>query len=356
MNRLSKSAVFRAVALLSSAAVANSEPLNFKGEAGKPGNGKHIVLMAGDDEYRSEEACPMLAKILSKRHGFDTTVLFSIDPDGGFVNPNTQKNIPGTDAIASADLVITGIRFRDLPNDQLQPLADYLNSGKPIFGFRTSTHGFKTKGNQLGGIDWNNFGPEILGEGWAGHYGEHAVQGARGAINPSHSNHPVLNGVKDIFSESDVYGVNRVTDDNATVLVRGVVTEALIPESPDVAGKTPQPAFWIRQYQTPGGGKGTAVCSTMGASCDLDNEGLRRLFINTVFHLTGLEVPAAADVSYVDAYEPSRFQFLLNGNDKNHFKKLNLKPADFGYGKSPRTGTPLEPLIDGSRATWESAK
>ena len=45
-----------------------------------PGKGKHIVLVSGDDEYRSEEACPQLAKILSKQHGFKCTVLFAIDP------------------------------------------------------------------------------------------------------------------------------------------------------------------------------------------------------------------------------------------------------------------------------------
>ena len=44
-----------------------------------PGQGRHIVLLAGDEEYRSEEGLPMLAKILSQRHGFKCTVLFSVD-------------------------------------------------------------------------------------------------------------------------------------------------------------------------------------------------------------------------------------------------------------------------------------
>ena len=44
--------------------------------------GKHVVLISGDEEYRSEEALPMLGKILSQRHGFKCTVLFSVDPDG----------------------------------------------------------------------------------------------------------------------------------------------------------------------------------------------------------------------------------------------------------------------------------
>ncbi len=46
------------------------------------GNAKHIVLVAGDEEYRTEETMPMLAKILSLRHGFRCTVIFSMGPDG----------------------------------------------------------------------------------------------------------------------------------------------------------------------------------------------------------------------------------------------------------------------------------
>lgn len=340
-----KHPVFHLLALLLSVSLVDAEPLQFKGTEGKSGNGKHIVLLAGDEEYRSEESCPMLAKILSKHHGFDTTVLFSLD-EGGNVDPNNQKNIPGTEAIKTADLVIMGLRFRNLPDDQLQPLADYINAGNPVFGFRTSTHAFQAKGNKLGGIDWTKFGPDILGEGWAGHYGHHAVQGARGVPNPAHAKHPVLNGVTDIFAESDVYGVKRVTDENATVLVHGVVTATLLADSADVAGKEPQPSLWIRDYQTPQGGRGKAICSTMGSSCDLDNEGLRRLFINTAFFLSGVEVPEKADVTFVDPFAPSRFQFI---KEEGHFKKLGLKPADFGYGKSPMTGTPVADLIEASR-------
>ncbi|MDB4730921.1 hypothetical protein OAF13_02610 [Akkermansiaceae bacterium] len=334
------------------AAAAQANTLSFPGTKGKPGNGKHIVLIAGDDEYRSEESCPMLAKILSKHHGFKTTVLFSQNKEGGFIDANSQKNIPGTEAVNTADFLILGLRFRDLPDDQLKPLADYLNAGKPVFGFRTSTHGFRTK-SKLGGINWGNLGPDVLGEGWAGHYGGHGSQGARGVINEPHTKHPILNGVSDVFAESDVYGVRRVTKDNATILVHGVVTEALVPESADVKGKQPQPAVWLKKYQTPQGKKGTALCTTMGSSCDLDNEGLRRIFINAAFHFTGLEVPSKVDVSFVDPFDPSRFSFLNRGD---HFKKLNLKPADFGYGKSPQITEPASVLISKSAERWKASK
>jgi hypothetical protein len=47
-----------------------------------PGKGKRIVLIAADQEYRSEESMPMMAKILSTHHGFDCTVLFAREREG----------------------------------------------------------------------------------------------------------------------------------------------------------------------------------------------------------------------------------------------------------------------------------
>jgi len=58
-------------ALLAPAAARADDPwLTLKGGDG-PGKGKHVVLVSGDEEYRSEEALPQLGKILAKRHGFD---------------------------------------------------------------------------------------------------------------------------------------------------------------------------------------------------------------------------------------------------------------------------------------------
>ena len=71
----------------------------YEGKDG-PGQGKHIVLVAGDEEYRSEEALPQLGKILATRHGFKCTVLFPIGDDGT-INPNAS-NIPGLEALESA--------------------------------------------------------------------------------------------------------------------------------------------------------------------------------------------------------------------------------------------------------------
>src|SRR5205085_9473244 len=105
--------------------------LTFGGSDG-PGNGKHIVLISGDEEYRSEEALPQLAKILSTHHGFKCTVLFAIDTEDGTINPNQSDNIPGLEALQTADLLILFTRFRDLPDEQMRYLVDYIEAGKPV--------------------------------------------------------------------------------------------------------------------------------------------------------------------------------------------------------------------------------
>ena len=51
-----------------------------------PGVGRHIVLIAGDHEYRSEELLPALGRLLAKHLGFKSSVFFTLDDDG-FIEP-----------------------------------------------------------------------------------------------------------------------------------------------------------------------------------------------------------------------------------------------------------------------------
>src|SRR5215216_5071251 len=187
-------------------AAASPSWLEFPGATGKAASGKRVVLISGDEEYRSEESMPMLAKILSQHHGFDCTVLFAIDPATGIVNPNVQTNIPGLEVLAKADLMIIATRFRQLPDEQLRYLSDYLKAGKPVIGLRTATHAF-TGSAETDGLKWKEFGLVVLGETWVAHHGKHKVEGARGVIEPANATSPILRGVSDVFGPSDVYTV-----------------------------------------------------------------------------------------------------------------------------------------------------
>src|SRR5437868_7084562 len=104
-------------ALLAGYATPAADWVVYQGKAG-PGKGKHIVFVSGDEEYRSEEGLPMLARILAVRHGFKCTVLFPINPDDGTIDPNNQTNIVGLKALQTADLMVVQLRFRELPRSE----------------------------------------------------------------------------------------------------------------------------------------------------------------------------------------------------------------------------------------------
>lgn len=313
------------------------EILDLPGKKG-PGKGKTIVLVSGDEEYRTEESMPMLAKILSQKHGFDCKVLFAWDSAGKHIDPNNQEGVRGWEHLKSADLMLIGTRFRKPTAEQAKHVTEFLNAGKPIIGIRTSTHAFNGSGKFGDKISYGAFGPLVMGEGWVNHHGRHKVEGARGVVEAKNATHPILNGVKDVFGPSDVYGIRRLNDKD-TILLRGAVTATLDPKSKLVEGKNDpmQPLAWLHPYEAPNGKGGTTFCTTMGASVDLVSEDLRRLLVNAAYHLTGLKVPKNADASYVDPFYPSFYGFI---RDKNHWPSLDMQPSDYGLGKSPTAPEP----------------
>jgi type 1 glutamine amidotransferase len=315
----------------------NNPWLHFEGQGG-PGKGKHIVLISGDEEYRSEETNPMLAKILSQRHGFDCTVLFSQDPENNYIDPNNQQSMPGLEALKDADLMIIGTRFRRLSDEQYQIIADYLNAGKPVMGFRTATHAFTGPG-KTGDFRWGQFGLKILGETWISHHGHHKGQGTLAIVESQNAKHPVLKGVGKIFGPTDVYGIRNLDPAQSTILLRGAVTVTLDEDSAPIDGEKNNPMMplaWLRTYTAPNGtSQGQAFCTTLGASVDMLDKDLRRLFVNTVYHMTGLKVRKAADVTFVDDFAPTFYGF---NNEEGYYKKRNLKISDFELGSNASTG------------------
>ncbi len=305
--------------------------LTYEGGDG-PGKGKHVVFVSGDEEYRSEEALPMLAKILSTRHGFKCTVLFAIDPADGTVAPNVTNNIPGLEALKTADLMVVSLRFRTLPDEQFQYVADYLDAGKPVVGLRTSTHAFKpgTKG-KYAKYNSNGFGKQVLGETWVNHHGHHGVEGTRGVFTDAGKSHPILRGVTpgSVFGTSDVYTVNLPLVSSAVPLVLGEVTATLKPDSVAVTGKKNDPMMPVAWTKTYGddGAKGRVFTTTIGASQDCEFEGTRRMIVNACFWAAGLEekIPAVTDVTYVGEFKPTRFQFR-----KDAEWKPGKTPAEYG--------------------------
>lgn len=316
---------------------AEDKPVVLEGGDG-PGKGKHIVLLSGDQEYRSEEALPQLAKILAKHHGFKCTVLFTVDPKDGTVNPNIS-NVPGIDALKTADLLVIFTRFLDLPDDQMQHVADYVAAGKPVVGLRTATHAFniggKKKfarfGNGSGEKGWEGgFGKQVLGEKWVAHHGAHGKEGTRGIVVKGQEENPILKGVAagSVFGTTDVYTVTLPLPD-CTPLLLGEVTETLKPDSAAVKTKKNDPMMpvaWTKSYKGEGDKTGRAFTTTMGASQDLEYEGTRRLIVNGCLWAAGLEdkIPAKTNVDLVGEYKPTAFRFKGTAE----WAKQPVKPAD----------------------------
>ncbi len=329
-----RSALAAALLLLAARRPDDNPWLVFEGGEG-PGKGKHVVLLSGDEEYRSEETMPQLAKILSKRHGFKCTVLFAINKQTGEIDPNTVDNIPGMEAIDSADLVLMALRFRNLPDDQMKHFVDYIESGKPVLGMRTSTHAFnidKKSASSYKKYTWTNgdkeyekgFGRQVLGETWVNHHGAHGKQATRGVPAEGMKDHPILRGCEDIFGPTDVYTVTTLAGDSKP-LVLGQVLEGMNPADKPVDGPKNNPMMpiaWTKTYTGSAGKPSRVFCTTMGASQDLLTEGTRRMIVNAAYWCLGLEdrIPAKNDVEIVGEWHPTKFGF-------NGYKK-GVKPQD----------------------------
>lgn len=319
------SKVFQAVLLAMTAGlfstVAMAAGVTYEGTEG-PGKGKHIVFVTGDEEYRSEEGMPQLAKILATHHGFTCTVLFSINKATGEIDPGTLDNIPGIEALDTADLMVLFTRFRELPDADMKHIIDYTNSGRPIIALRTATHPFNYLVNltsPYAKYSWNNpdeafqggYGRQILGETWVSHYGHHGKESTRGQIVPEMKEHPIVRGCEDIWGDTDVYGINGLTGDSQP-LVNGIVLTGMNPTDPPSTEKTAvQPVAWIKTYTGESGKSARIFTTTMGASRDLLSEGFRRLLVNAVYWDLAMEdqIPARSNVDLVGDYKPTAFGF-----------------------------------------------
>lgn len=322
-----------ATSFVAVASAAEQTWVTYEPKAG-PGKGKHIVFLSGDEEYRSEEGLPQLAKILSQRHGFKCTVLFSVDADG-IINPEAGGSLSNPAALDSADAIVMLLRFRHWDDDANKRFEAAVNRGVPLIALRTSTHAF----NGLKGPyeKWNHgnkggFGKQVLGETWVTHWGRHKVEAMLGVIEKGQEKHPLFNGVKQIFADSDVYEAYPPAD--AKILVRGQVLKGMTADTPPAdyvkkraSDKQEQPVndpmmpvAWTREVKNDAGKVNKIFTTTMGAATDLQSEGTRRLIVNSVFWGLGLEVPAKANVDYIGEFKPTMYGF-------KGYKK-GVKPSD----------------------------
>ena len=257
----------------------SSSPGTTSGETGK--ESPLVVFVTGDHEYSSETTMPLLAAELEKHYNMRTVVLKS------FPDQNSEENIPGLDTLQEADLAVFFLRWRRLPADQLKYIEEYLNSGKPVIGFRTSTHSFNyPEGHEL--RKWNAFGELAFGSppGWGGvaghtHYGHESSTDVY--IIEEQKSHPVLTGVDPSFHvRSWLYKVlPDYPAQGSTWLLMGK------PVEPDTEEAIENPVAWT--WTSASGAK--TFMTTMGHPEDFQQEAMQRLCINAIHWTLGQPVP-----------------------------------------------------------------
>ena len=248
-----------------------------RGSAKKP----LIVFVTGDHEYSGEATLPIMAAALEKNYGFRTKVL-KASPDH-----NAEENIPGLEALKDADLAVFFLRWRRLPADQVKFIEDYVKSGKPVMGFRTTTHAFNyPKGHAL--EKWNSFGELAFNAppGWGGksnhtHYGHNSSTDV--SIIPAAAKDPLLTGVTDSFhARSWLYKV--LPDYPAKGSTWLLMGHAVNPDKKDAIDN---PVAWtgVNTYG------GRFFMTTLGHPEDFDLEPFQRLVINAIHWAAGKPVP-----------------------------------------------------------------
>lgn len=238
-----------------------------------------VVFVAGDHEYGGEQTLPLIAAELEKNYGIRAKVLKS------YPDQNAEKDIPGLEALKEADLAVFFLRWRQLPPEQLKYIDEYLNSGKPVMGFRTSTHAFNfPKGHPSEA--WNAFGERAFGSppGWgkAGHthYGHNSTTDV--TVIAEAAKHPILTGVPASFHAAS--WLYRVRPDyppqDAVPLLMGKSV------NPDKAA-IDNPVAWTWKNKA----NAKVFFTTLGHPEDFRQEGVQRLTVNAVHWLLGKPVP-----------------------------------------------------------------
>lgn len=247
----------------------------------------HAVIVVGTHHYTPQKTMPMFADEL-ERLGFRTTL---INPDW---NPERDKRgLPGLEALKDADVGVFYARFLKLSDEQLGHITDYLESGKPVVGFRTSTHAFNYPAADPKAV-WNHgFGRDAMGSP----YLIHLAGRTELTLADEAKTHPILTGVDSDswVSPGTLYltalepgatplllGTGSPSGKKAQVRENQFGTHDLKPVMTDTVAWT-----WKNKW----GGK--TFSTSLGHAGDFAVAPSMRVMVNGVFWAAGKDVPTA---------------------------------------------------------------
>lgn len=291
---------------------------------------KHIVFVSGEEEYRSEESFHMIAKILERETGAKVSFCFSVD-SAGYIDPNNTKHIAGLEKLIDADLMVIFARFRSLPQDELKYITDYVESGKPIIGLRTSTHAFLYQDDSLKHMN-NEWPTKVFGQQWITHHG-HFEDGNKPLTSVYFANkmmQPILRGVKPFDAYSWLYHVDGgewKLNGDCQILLQGKSLKSNH-EMEGNLDKFPltNPVAWTKTYKTKSGKTSKVFFTTLGHPYDFKDASMRKLLLNSIFWALDAEnkIPEnGVNSEPFDIYQPSNSGF--GQKYKKGVKLINLK-------------------------------
>lgn len=218
-----------------------------------------VALVSGSLEYKSDESLAEFQKYLEANYPVECVRAFR----------KTDIDIPGLDQLENCDVAIFYTRRLKIDGEQLERVKKYVNSGKPVIGIRTASHGFQ---------NWLEMDKLIFGGDYKNHFGagpKCQVQIADGA-----KDHPVLRGVKPFESVGSLYKNPGVAKD-VTVLLTGAI--------PDHT----EPVAWVRERKV--GEKSQRVFYTsLGHPEDFKDPNFTRILVNALGWATERDLRPAA--------------------------------------------------------------
>lgn len=268
----------------------------------------YVVFVTGEDEYRSEITLPFIGELLGRALRPRTivkpapgqqpprqaapaeqpyTVLYAVDPKTGKPDPEHRQNIAGLEALQKADLAVFFIGSRALPDDQLKLILDYVNSGKPIVGLRSSLHAFQYPAKDKNAKHNDSFGKEVFGQSSTTHHGARSTTDVWPA--PGMADHPILRGIyatekSPVHCSSWLYHVTPLPADCQPLMMGRSINS-------NKAGQQDryplvQPVAWTRTYKN-----ARVFFTTLGHPKDFEDDSVRRLVANGILWALGMEVP-----------------------------------------------------------------
>jgi nicotinamidase-related amidase len=150
---------------ITSVDILGGQPFRFKHDR------RNIVMVIGDDEYKTEVTLPQFSKNDLEPLGFNVKIIHSDEKD--------KNNFPGlVDAVKNADLVLVSVRRRLPPKEQLDAIRAHVAAGKPLVGIRTACHAWSLRNDEqtkpllaAGHDQWPEFDAEVIGGNYTGHHG-----------------------------------------------------------------------------------------------------------------------------------------------------------------------------------------